>query len=139
MNKIILISILLVFTSCDKKVETKNLAQLATSKTEKVEAEDKVNNQVADNSLGSVDLQASTARDNKVQQAKELIDEVNSIVKKGILKQLNISEVNDKINPLMNKYENLIGKLSPQEKKEVEEYRMLEMSKVVDLQVENSK
>jgi hypothetical protein len=71
------------------------------------------------------------------QEAFKILDTVNLLVKKGITKELSNDVVNSKINPLMEKYNNLLTKLNKIDSTEVQNYRIQEINKIIDLQIQN--
>lgn len=70
-----------------------------------------------------------------VDSAKELINDANYWMEKGIRKQLPPSKVNDHIKPVMAKYEEIYKKLSPSDTIEVRRYRIEQINKMIDLQI----
>ncbi len=137
MSKILPVFAILFLLNCDGKNDTKKSDEQTDSPYSKI-----INNdQPADinSTEGSTLIPVDYNLDNvgKVEYAKSIIDQTNSLVKKGILKQMNSSEVNERINPLMMKYDSIITKLSSDEMKEVEIYRTKELNKTIEMQVEN--
>lgn len=70
------------------------------------------------------------------QEAVNLLNEVDGWVKKGVLKEVSTSKVNEKINPLMKKIEDILSKLDKKDSLEVQEYRIKQINKIIDLQMQ---
>lgn len=134
MNKLLSFLAIILLFNCSQKPENKDIDNQASLESEHVKTSLNSDRLVIDNenpenkNLGKI---------GKIEDAKSIIDETNDLVKKGILKQMNSSEVNEKINPLMMKYDSLISNLSRKEMKELEIYRTQELNKTIKLQVEN--
>ena len=130
--------------NCNQKNENKSETKTISQKEEQL-SQDEIDREVArvvDSAVNATSYQADAevyGENPKVKKAKNILDEANGYVKKGIIKQMSTDEVNKKINPLMAKYEKILGELNPKEQEVVKNYRISELNKVVDLQVEASK
>jgi hypothetical protein len=57
-------------------------------------------------------------------------------MKKGITKGLSTSKVNDKINPLMKKYELKLSQLNKEDSLSVQTYRVEQVNEMINLQMQ---
>jgi len=141
MRKLLLISSLLLLANCEKKNETEKTLETTNSVAEKQPTDEEMMREatrIADSAANAVDYQAEVSvngENPKVAEAKKILDEANSYVKKGILKEMSNDAVNAKINPLMEKYQKLLSQLHGADKEHVENYRIVEINKVIDLKV----
>lgn len=69
------------------------------------------------------------------QEAIKLLNEADGWVKKGVLKEISTSKVNENINPLMKKYDKILSNLNKQDSLSVQEYRMKQINKMIELQM----
>ena len=69
------------------------------------------------------------------QEAIKLLNEADGWVKKGVLKEISTSRVNENINPLMKKYDKILSNLNKQDSLSVQEYRMKQINKMIELQM----
>lgn len=69
------------------------------------------------------------------QEAIRLLNEADGWVKKGVLKEVSTSKVNENINPLMKQYDKTLSKLNKQDSLSVQEYRMKQINKMIELQM----
>ena len=141
MRKLLLISSLLLLANCEKKNETEKTLETTNSVAEKQPTDEEMMREatrIADSAANAVDYQPEVSvngENPKVAEAKKILDEANSYVKKGILKEMSNDAVNAKINPLMEKYQKLLSQLHDADKEHVENYRIAEINKVIDLKV----
>lgn len=141
MRKLLLISTVLLLANCEKKNETQKTLETTSSATEKQPSEEEMMleaTRIADSAANAIDYEAeiSVSGENpKVAKAKKILNEANSYVKKGILKEMSDDAVNAKINPLMEEYQKLLSQLHGADKEHVENYRIAEINKVIDLKV----
>lgn len=70
--------------------------------------------------------------------AMALLVEVNEYVAKGIKNEMPNEEVNSVINPKMEKYFTLYGKLKPEDTLRVYQFRIDKLNEIIDLQMEYS-
>lgn len=70
------------------------------------------------------------------QEAIRLLNEADGWVKKGVLKEVSTSKVNENINPLMKKFEEVLSKLDKKDSLAVQEYRIKQINKMIDLQMQ---
>jgi len=70
------------------------------------------------------------------QEAINLLDEADSWVKKGVMKEISTAKVNENINPLMKKYEKILSKLNKKDSLAVQEYRIKQINEMIDLQMQ---
>nr|WP_314895951.1 hypothetical protein [uncultured Flavobacterium sp.] len=70
------------------------------------------------------------------QEAINLLNEADGWVKKGVMKEVSTSKVNENINPLMKKYEAILSKLDKKDSLAVQEYRTKQINKMIDLQIQ---
>ncbi|WP_086980169.1 hypothetical protein [Elizabethkingia miricola] len=75
----------------------------------------------------------------KKDSAITLLNTVDSIMKKAIKKEISPKEVNKQIEPLMKKYEKYLSELSTQDSIEIQKYRIDQINKMIDLQLEQQK
>ena len=138
MKKLILLSTILFLSNCNKKNENQIVSKTTSQNEDEISQEEI--ERIVDSAANAADYQAEKeiyGENSKVKEAKNILDEANAIVKKGILKQMSTAEVNKKVNPLMAKYEKILAELSPKEQEQVKNYRIVEINKVIDLQVQN--
>jgi hypothetical protein len=72
----------------------------------------------------------------KKKQGIVILNEVDMWMKKGMNKEISTSEVNEKINPLMKKYEVILSQLDKKDSLAVQEYRIKQINKMIDLQMQ---
>ncbi|SKB35226.1 hypothetical protein SAMN05660866_01040 [Maribacter arcticus] len=72
------------------------------------------------------------------QEAIQLLDEVNNAVRKGIMGEVSQKATNEEINPKMKEYIQLMTKMSPLDTMDVHNYRVQEINKIIDIQIEQS-
>ncbi len=72
----------------------------------------------------------------KKKEAIKLLNEIDGWMKKGITKELSTSKVNDKINPLMKKYELKLSELNKKDSISVQEYRLKQINEMINLQMQ---
>lgn len=113
-TKFILFSISILFISC--KNDTKNSI---------------------DNSTKIVETKIDSSSIKK-QEAIKILDEVNLWMKKGITKELSTKKVNEKINPLMDKYQELLNKMNKKDSAYIQKYRIEQVNKMIDLQMQQN-
>lgn len=135
MRKTFFLIITILLVSCNKTDSTKQ------NSTTNSENELSVNEatRVADSVANAIDYLANVevnGENPKIIEAIKILEEANSYVKKGILKQMDNAEVNSKINPLMKRYEELKKDLSASEIEQLENYRITEINKLIDLQAQ---
>lgn len=65
------------------------------------------------------------------------LNKADSIVRKGIKKEISQDNVNSQITPLMDKYHKLMKKMPLIDSIEVHEYRIEQVNKLIDFQAEN--
>lgn len=65
------------------------------------------------------------------------LNKADEIVRKGIKKEINTEKVNSEITPLMDKYHRIMKTLPVADSIEVHEYRIEQVSKLIDFQAEN--
>jgi hypothetical protein len=70
------------------------------------------------------------------QEAIKLLNETDGWVKKGVMKEISTSKVNENINPLMKKYDEILAKLDKTDSLAVQEYRVKQINKMIDLQMQ---
>lgn len=70
------------------------------------------------------------------QEAIRLLNEADGWVKKGVMKEVSTSKVNENINPLMKKFEANLSKLDKKDSLAVQEYRIKQINKMIDLQMQ---
>ena len=70
------------------------------------------------------------------QEAINTLNEIDAWMKKGVTKQASVAEVNKVVNPLMEKYTDLMSKLNLSDSTEVHEYRLKQVNEMIDLQME---
>lgn len=75
----------------------------------------------------------------KKQEAISILNDVNYWVRKGIREEIPPSEVNKHVDPLMEKYQQILPTLSYADSIEVQDYRMQELNKIVELQMRQDK
>ncbi|AZA83329.1 hypothetical protein C1637_21630 [Chryseobacterium lactis] len=75
----------------------------------------------------------------KKDEAVIILNNVQSWVKKGVTKELSSTKVNNEINPLMNKYQNLLRKMNKRDSSEVQNYRIKLINELIDLQIQQNK
>ncbi|WP_024568750.1 hypothetical protein [Elizabethkingia anophelis] len=144
MNKTFIFLSIFLLAACNNKNENNSQHFSKPSGSEKHLSEDEINKEaerIADSAANAIDYQAEieiNGEDPKMIEARKILDESTSYVKKGILKEMSNNEVNNKINPLMKKYEALKKDLNPKEVEQLENYRMKEINKVLDLQMQNN-
>jgi len=68
-----------------------------------------------------------------------ILNNVQSWVKKGVTKELSSTKVNNEINPLMNKYQNLLRKMNRRDSSEIQSYRIKLINELIDLQIQQNK
>lgn len=73
------------------------------------------------------------------QEAIELLDDVNSTMRKAIKGEVSQQATNDEINPKMDKFFKLMKKMLPADTLDVHNYRVQEVNKIIDLQVEQNR
>lgn len=64
-----------------------------------------------------------------------LLNEVDGWMKKGVTNELSSSKVNEKINPLMKEFEIKLSKLNKKDSVYVQEYRIKQINKMIELQM----
>lgn len=143
MRKLLLILLIsFFFGSCTKtetKINTTPKSETLTDQQLQAEAQ-----RITDSAVNAIDKQVSEGsilekpESKELLIAKNLVDESTSWVKKGILKEVSVKEVNDNINPIMGKVQEINLKLSSKEKEELERYRQMQNSELIDLQVQNN-
>lgn len=69
------------------------------------------------------------------QEAIRLLNETNGWVKKGVLKEVSTSKVNENISPLIEQYDKILSKLNKQDSLSVQEYRVKQINKMIELQM----
>lgn len=72
----------------------------------------------------------------KKKQGIVILNEVDMWMKKGMNKEISTSEVNEKINPLIKKYEVILSQLDKKDSLAVQEYRIKQINKMIDLQMQ---
>src|SRR5690606_14924724 len=72
------------------------------------------------------------------EEAIQLLDEVNSTMQKAIKGEISQKATNKEINPKMKKFFELMTKMSPADTLDVHNYRVQEINKIIDLQVEQN-
>lgn len=70
------------------------------------------------------------------QEAIRLLNEADGWVKKGVMKEVSTSKVNENINPLMKKYEEILSKLNKKDSLAAQEYRIKQINEMIDLQMQ---
>lgn len=70
------------------------------------------------------------------QEAIKLLNEADGWVKKGVMKEVSTSKVNENINSLMKKYEEILSKLNKKDSLAVQEYRIKQINKMIDLEMQ---
>jgi polyhydroxyalkanoate synthesis regulator phasin len=71
------------------------------------------------------------------QQAIKILDEVNRTMKKSIMGEISQKDTNKEINPKMEQLLKLMAKMSPTDTLEVHNYRVQEVNKIINLQIEH--
>ncbi|WP_124586792.1 hypothetical protein [Pedobacter sp. KBW06] len=71
----------------------------------------------------------------QVEAAKTLLDSSNAYVARGIKKEWTKVQVNEKVNPTMEKFWVIYKKLKPADTLKVYEYRIDGINKLIDLQM----
>jgi hypothetical protein len=72
------------------------------------------------------------------EEAIKLLDEVNATMRKAIKGEISQKVTNKEINPKMENFFNLMTKMSPIDTLAVHNYRIQEVNKIIDLQVEQN-
>lgn len=70
------------------------------------------------------------------QEAINLLNEADKWVKKGVMNEVSNSKVNKNIKPLMKKYEEILSKLNKEDSIAVQQYRIIQINKMMDLQMQ---
>lgn len=70
------------------------------------------------------------------QEATKILDEINNWMEKGIKKELTSNKVNKEINPLMEKYQQLLKRMNKNDSTSVQNYRIEQVNKMIDLQMQ---
>lgn len=142
MKQTIILFSALLLASCNNKTETNSLDTKTTTEKELSEAEiQREAERVVDSAANAAEYEANVdvnGENPKVAEARKTLDEATSYVKKGIRGEMNNTDVNKKVDPLMKKYENLKKELTKTEVEKLENYRITEMNKVIDLQMQNN-
>lgn len=71
-------------------------------------------------------------------EAIKIIDEVNITMKKSIMGKISEKATNKEINPKMENLLKLMTKMSPNDTLEVHNYRIQEVNKIINLQIEQN-
>lgn len=74
----------------------------------------------------------------KKQEAIKILDEVNKWMEKGVKKTLTSKKVNKQINPLMEKYQQLLKKMNKRDSTSIQNYRVEQINKIIDLQIQQN-
>lgn len=93
----------------------------------------KTENQQIENVKSEIKIDSSLI---KKKEAIKLLNEIDGWMKKGITKELSTSKVNDKINPLMKKYELKLSELNKKDSISVQEYRLKQINEMINLQMQ---
>ena len=93
----------------------------------------KTENQHIENVKSEIKIDSSLI---KKKEAISLLNEIDGWMKKGVTKELSTSKVNDKINPLMKKYELKLSQLNKEDSLSVQDYRVKQINKMIDLQMQ---
>ena len=93
----------------------------------------KTENQQIENAKSEIKIDSSLI---KKKEAIKLLNEIDVWMKKGVTKELSTSKVNENINPLMKKYDKILSKLNKQDSLSVQEYRMKQINKMIELQMQ---
>ncbi|MGO4820948.1 MULTISPECIES: hypothetical protein [unclassified Flavobacterium] len=72
----------------------------------------------------------------KKKEAIKLLNEIDGWMKKGVKKELSTSKVNDKINPLMKKFELKLSELNKEDSVSVQDYRIKQINEMINLQMQ---
>lgn len=83
----------------------------------------------------STELKIDSSSIDKLKAIK-ILDEINGWMKKGITKELSPKKVNEKINPLMDNYQDLLKKMNEADSISVQKYRIEQINKMIDLQMQ---
>lgn len=77
-----------------------------------------------------------THQESEKQKCIEILDEVQKWVVKGVTKKTSTSKVNEKINPLIRQYDEILIKLDKIDSDFVKQYRMQLANKMIELQMQ---
>ncbi|MCT2560351.1 hypothetical protein [Chryseobacterium herbae] len=72
-------------------------------------------------------------------EAVIILNEVQGWMEKGVSKKLSPSKVNEKINPLMDKYQNLLKNMNKHDSMEIQDYRIMLINKLIDFKIKQTK
>jgi hypothetical protein len=92
-------------------------------------------NQPKENLNTEINVDSSTF---KKQEAIKLLNEVDIWMKKGVMKELSPSIVNEKVTPLMMKYQKILAELNKEDSISVQQYRIEQINKMIDLQIQQN-
>jgi hypothetical protein len=123
MKKIIFISLAILLVNCKQNEQSKldNIVIDTIAKSKVMDISDEIN------------IDSSKI---KKQEAIVLLNEIYGWMKKGITKGLSTSKVNDKINPLMKKYELKLSQLNKEDSLSVQTYRVEQVNEMINLQMQ---
>jgi hypothetical protein len=123
MKKIIFISLAILLVNCKQNEQSKldNIVIGTIAKSKVMDISDEIN------------IDSSKI---KKQEAIVLLNEIYGWMKKGITKGLSTSKVNDKINPLMKKYELKLSQLNKEDSLSVQTYRVEQVNEMINLQMQ---
>jgi hypothetical protein len=123
MKKIIFISLAILLVNCKQNEQSKldNIVIGTIAKSKVMDISDEIN----------IDWSKI-----KKQEAIVLLNEIYGWMKKGITKGLSTSKVNDKINPLMKKYELKLSQLNKEDSLSVQTYRVEQVNEMINLQMQ---
>ncbi|MCF2219289.1 hypothetical protein H9Q08_08225 [Chryseobacterium sp. PS-8] len=74
----------------------------------------------------------------RMNEAKALLDNVNTWMEKGIKKSISKKKVNEEINPLMEKYQDILKKMNKEDSTEIQNYRLRKVNELIDLQMQQN-
>lgn len=74
----------------------------------------------------------------RMNEAKALLDNVNTWMEKGITKSVSKEKVNKEINPLMEKYQDILKKMNKEDSTEIQNYRLRKINEIIDLQMQQN-
>lgn len=100
-----------------------------------------IQNEVSKNESQSTNITNTVVDSSEIykQEAIELLDEVNGTMRKAIKGEVSQEFTNKEINPKMERFFNLMKKMSPSDTLDVYNYRIQEINKLIDLQIEQDK
>jgi site-specific recombinase len=71
-------------------------------------------------------------------EAKIILNKANSWMEKAVKKEISKAKANKEINPLMEKYQELLKRMNKQDSSEIQNYRIRKINELINLQIQNN-